>query len=630
MTRPASANPWAKPAFLVLLLGVLVLAVMQLAGILFSSFTHAARLEDIRPYTIYQYWYWYGSHTQWRDDLITSSVLSFSALLLPLALIFKPTPRKLHGDARWASSSEIRGAGLLDHDGIIMGKRRGKFLLFDGAEQGKNVIVSASPGSGKTQGLMIPNCLNWPGSLVALDMKGECYERTSGFRQSMGQKVYQLNFLARDYHTHQYDPFAYVSEDRHFRVSDIEKIARYLCPDPSHGDTFWATGAREMFRSIALFLFETGQQCTLGAILDVIEIPEGIQKFAKRMVKDAQEGIIALDSATVRDFATIGNRAENTHSGVKDQITNALAPLKNPIVRFATSANTFNICEIRNQPISIYITAARPDLIALRPIINLFFQHLVDLNSMKEFGKHPSHKHEVLLAMDEFAQIGRLEAIFHGITYFRSFGIRLLAIVQSVSQLRETYSIESTKTFLESFDCSVFFTPAARDSQTPKELSDLLGMETVKSKSQSKRNGFDTNNDSETHSEQGRPLMMPQEISRMSLTKQIVLISGQHPIFCNKIIAWKEKAFLSRNGVAPIAPKMGTVETPVSLPNAIEETAAVATRVAEVADMSTIEELSLEDFSCDFSAIEAPKGKMTETEIEHLRDVFLNTLVRSV
>jgi len=625
MPQPLNANHWAKPALLGVGLIILALALMQLAGLFFAAFTNAAKPSDVTPLTIYQYWFWYG-HSQWRNYLITASGLSIAAFVALLAVLLKPSARKLHGEARWARGSEIKRVGLLAHEGIIIGKRRGKFLLFNGVEQGKNVIVSASPGSGKTQGLMIPNCLNWPGSLVGLDMKGECYQRTAGFRRAMGQEVYQLNFLARDYRTHQYDPFAYVSEDKHFRVADIEKIARYLCPDPSHSDPFWATGAREMFRAIALYLFESGQRCTLGGILDVLEMPEGIQKFAKRMVKEAQEGKVALDPATVRDFATIANRAENTHSGIKDQLTNALAPLKNPIVRFATNANTFDLRELRNKPMSVYLTVARPDLAALRPIINLFFQHLVDLNSHQEYGKNPAHKNEVLLAMDEFAQVGRLEAIFSGITYFRSYGFRILAIVQSVSQLRETYSVESAKTFLESFDCSVFFTPAARDNQTPKELSELLGKDTVKSKSESKRKGFDTNHDSETHSQQGRALMLPQEISRMALSKQIVLISGQHPILCNKIVAWKEQTFLNRTGPPPIAPKMEAIETSIELPMPIEE---VGTRAAEVSDMDKLEELSLADFSYDFSAIDPPTGKMSESEIANLRDVFLDTLGRA-
>lgn len=626
MTPSTSANTWTKAVLLTFLFIALALALLQLAGILFGSLTRVMEPADVRPYTIYQYWYWYGDSAPWRDYLLTSIGLSFAALLVPLALVFKPVARKLHGDAKWANGADIRRAGLLGDEGIIIGKRRGRFLLFNGAQQGKNVLVSASPGSGKTQGLMIPNCLNWPGSLVALDMKGECHDRTAGFRHAMGHEVYQLNFLARDCHTHQYNPFAYVSEDPHFRVSDIEKIARYLCPDPAHGDIFWATGAREMFRAIALLLFDTGQPCTLGTILDTVEIPEGLQKYARRMVQKGLAGEIRLEPMTIRDLATIGNRAENTHSGVKDQLTNALAPLKNPIVRFATDTNTFDLRELRIRPMAVYLTIARPDLASLRPIINLFFQHLVDLNSIQEFGQNPAHKHEVLLAMDEFAQIGRLESIFHGITYFRSYGFRMLAIVQSVSQVRETYSLESAKTFFESFDCSVFFTPAARDSQTPRELSDLLGTQTVKTTSQSKRKTLTNDNDSETHSQQGRALLMPQEISRMPLTDQIILISGQPPILCKKIAAWKEKSLMSRTGVAPIPPRMVTTAPPAAL---YETTDVAGERAVEPADMDFLDTLSLEDFSCDFSGIEAPKGKMSDVDIESLRDVFLDTLARA-
>ena len=152
---------------------------------------------------------------------------------MPVAVVMVPGSRqKLHGEARWARRGQIRAAGLMGTDGIVVGKLGGRFLMFNGNEQGKNVLVAAAPGSGKTQGLMIPNCLNWPGSLVALDIKGECYERTAGFRASMGQAVYKLDFLSREYRTHQFNPLAYVSEDKNFRVGDIEKIAHYLLPNP--------------------------------------------------------------------------------------------------------------------------------------------------------------------------------------------------------------------------------------------------------------------------------------------------------------------------------------------------------------------------------------------------------------
>jgi type IV secretion system protein VirD4 len=556
------------------------------------------------------------------------------ALLMPVAIAFAPgRAPKLHGEARWAKTREVRAAGLFDNDkkGIVIGKTgfiNPKFLTFNGTEQGKNVICAAPPGSGKTQGLMLPNCLSWRDSLVALDVKADCYDRSAGFRAKNGQAVYQLNFLSRDYRTHQYNPFAYVSKDKNFRVGDIEKIATYLCPNPPPpGDTFWASNARDMFRAIALFLLDSGQDCTLGALLDIVETPEELQNFAKRILKELADKKLpyTLEPQTVRDLAKIAQRPERTHGGIKDQLTAALAPLKNPLVRFATNANTFDLRRLRFDPMSIYVTVMRPDIPVLRSILNLFFQQLVDLNMDVEYGKDPGHKYEILLALDEFAQMGRLDAVFEGVTFFRSFGIRLMALLQSPSQNRTTYSVEGAKTFEQAFDCSVFFTPAARDLETADLISRLLGDQTVRASSESKRKGFDTKQDSTSTSDQKRELWKPQEVRRMSLRKQIVIISGLYPIYCEKIKTWKEPTLAWRIGETPLPPKMD-IEAMASKPLEIQQIVEIVTRPIEAADMADLGDLTLDDFSCDFSSIEVPAGQMSEDEVAKLRDRFLDTL----
>ena len=634
MTRPIDAPAWVKPAIFVGGAILLLIAALQVAGLIFCGVTGAARPQDVTPYTFYQYWYWYSQHPVWRSYLYGSGACGALALLMPVVVVLAPNKRrKLHGDARWAKRAEIVAAGLLGHAGIIIGKLGGKFLMFNGTEQGKNVIVAAAPGSGKTQGLMIPNCLNWPGSLVGLDIKGECYARTAGFRASMGQAVYQLNFLSREYRTHQYNPFAYVSADKNFRVADIEKIANYLSPNPPPpADPFWAIGARDMFRAISLYLLDTNHPCTLGSLLDTVETAEELQRFARRIVKEASESKLTLDPQTVRDFAAIANRPEKTHGGVKDNLVASLAPLKNPLVRYATSANTFDLRNLRCEPMSVYLTVARPDLAALKPIINLFFQHLVDLNSMVEYGNDPSHKHEVLLAMDEFAQLGRLDAIFEGVTFFRSFGLRLLVLLQSPSQNRTNYSVEGAKTFEQAFDCSVFYTPAARDIEAAELVSKLLGNMTLKGKSESKKKGFDTKNDSTNTSDVKRALMWPQEVLRMPFRKQLIFISGMPPIYATKVRGWREPALRARDGEAPQAPLMevdqaqsAVVDRAQPVVDISDATQLLEKRPIEAADMTKLDELTLADYSCDFDSIEVPEGKLSDEAIASLRDRFLET-----
>ena len=440
----------------------------------------------------------------------------------------------------------------------------------------------------------------------------------------MGQAVYKLDFLSREYRTHQFNPFAYVSEDRNFRVGDIEKIAHYLLPNPSGpgGDPFWATSARDMFRAIALYLLETTGRCTLGAILDIADTPEELQRFARRIVGEAAAGTLTVDAQTVRDFSTIANRPEKTHGGVKDNLTGALAPLKNPLVRFATDGNTFDLRALRSERMSVYMTVKRPDLPPLRPIINLFFQQLVDLSSMAEYGKDERHRHEVLLGMDEFAQLGRLDAIFEGVTFFRSFGLRLLAILQSPSQLRTIYSIEGAKTFEQSFDCSVFYTPSPRDIETAELISRLLGNNTVKGRSESKRKGFETKYDSTSISEQKRALMLPQEVMRMPGRRQIVVISGIAPIFASKVRAWEEPKLVTRIGAAPVPPLV-QIAAMSKEANASALARAESARSIEAADVDALPSMELEDFAVDFSGLEVPKGELSAAEIERLATAFI-------
>ena len=185
-------------------------------------------------------------------------------------------------------------------------------------------------------------------------------------------------------------------------------------------------------------------------------------------MRETAADTLSVDTQTVRDFATIANRPDKTHGGIKNNLTGALAPLKNPLLRYSTEGNTFDLRALRSERMSVYMTVKKPDLTPLRPIVNLFFQQL----------------------MDEFAQLGRLDSIFEGVAFFRSFGLRLLAILQSPSQLRTNYSIEGAKTFEQSFDCSVLYTPDPRDIETAELISKLLGNNSVKGRSESKRKGL--------------------------------------------------------------------------------------------------------------------------------------------
>ena len=88
-----------------------------------------------------------------------------------------------YGSARWADAREVRRAGLLGTDGVVLGRFDGRYLRHDGPE---HVLCFAPTRSGKGVGLVIPTLLTWPNSTIVHDIKGENFQLTSGWRARFG------------------------------------------------------------------------------------------------------------------------------------------------------------------------------------------------------------------------------------------------------------------------------------------------------------------------------------------------------------------------------------------------------------------------------------------------------------
>src|SRR5205823_2239592 len=116
--------------------------------------------------------------------------LSAIPTLALLSLIFRPRSVSPFGDAHWAKERDIQQAGLRSATGLLLGRSGGRFLIAGGFE---HILCFAPTRSGKGAGLVVPNLLNWPGSAIVHDIKGENFEVTSGFRARHGQKVFFWN-----------------------------------------------------------------------------------------------------------------------------------------------------------------------------------------------------------------------------------------------------------------------------------------------------------------------------------------------------------------------------------------------------------------------------------------------------
>ena len=648
MIPSASAAAWHLPAKAVrswhktLLKGVAfsvaaLVGAQYLAGFLFLWSLHL-NSRDASPLTIARYGYYYGARADVRSRLITTSTLGAAVVMACALSLLLPRRRSLHGDAGFATRRDIAAAGLLGEHGIILG-RIGRRCVMLAGQQG--VALAAPPRAGKGTGIVVPNALNWPGSLVCVDIKRENWTLTAGFRERSGQACYLFDPFAEDGRTARWNPFFYVSHDPLKRVNDLQRIAEMLYPDPPNVDPFWTASARSLFLGIALYLFETPSlPATIGEVLrqGMASDDEGFGQHWKRVIEGRQSGNRPLTPQCVRALYDVIDLAPVTASSIRKTFTSRLDLWLNPILDAATSGNDFDLRELRLKPLSIYVGVNPDDLHRLRPVLNLFFQQAIGLQTRELPELNPALKYQVMMLLDEFTALGRIPIIAEAISYLPGYNVRVVLVIQTPAQLREIYGAHNAETMLKSLAARIVFAP--KDFPDAREISDELGYTTVKVKTYSapQFSLSDTKgrrSRTQSTSEQRRALLLPQEVKELGTDHEIIFYEGMRPIRCRKIRYFLDPRFKARLFPPPARPPPAPlsnypVTTPSTAPaasSAASDLGGPATREATPDDINRIDSLTLEDFATDFSQVKLPEsGPLTDEDMTGAVASFISKL----
>lgn len=339
--------------------------------------------------------------------------------------------------------------------------------------------------------------------------------------------------------------------------------------------------------------------------------------------------------------------SDNTLSSIMASFNVPLTIWASPIVDAATSANDFDLRDVRKKRMSIYLGIPANKLAEAKLLMNMFYTQLVNLNTNRLLHSSPELKYTVLMLDDEFTAPGRIGIIDKANSYMAGYGLRMLNIIQSPGQLEaeapKGYGRENARTFVTNHACQIFFTP--REQRDANEYSEALGYYTFKAKGSSRQlGGKSAGGRSESESDQKRALMMPQELKEMSQREQIISLENTKAIRCEKINYFSDHVFVDRlKSVAPSLAKLGkklptkkqledswgSGECAVSIPllnlDLHEAVIHSRSRALTVADVE--KGIDLRALALDFSKVPLPEGSGIEPEqVEAFVDGFFDAL----
>lgn len=440
-----------------------------------------------------------------------------------------------HGTARFATRRDIKRMGLLSRNGPVLGLTQDKrYLTYN--DQGHIAVIARTRG-GKGVGVIVPTLLSYPNSVVVVDMKGENWNITSGWRSTFS-KCYRFSPTLQQ--SNKFNPVDCVRRGAQ-QVGDAQMIASVICgmdsdklEMPHWQDTAWS-----LLTTTLLYVVEHYQDKSLSGMLKVLNNPRmPIRDVLQRMLKSPHQ-VIQLGARNLL------NKHDNELSSVVSTASRHLVLYSDPIVAANTSQSDFTIEQLmrNSSPLSVYLALPPPDLERTATLFRLMICLIT--KRLTETIDNQANRFPLLLIYDEFAAFGRIEYFEKALSYIAGYGIKAMLVAQGINQVRAVYGHNTS--VLDQCECKVMMTP--NDLITAGEISRMLGQRTIhqwrKSYSRSFK-AFLPGTPSVSEGSFGRPLMMPDEVMTMPLDEELVTITGKPPVKAKRIMYYSDPFFAPR------------------------------------------------------------------------------------
>jgi type IV secretion system protein VirD4 len=468
-----------------------------------------------------------------------------------------------YGSARWADFSDVQAAGLLADSGVVLGLYHAEYLRHDGPE---HVLAVAPTRSGKGVGLVVPTLLSWTGSAVIHDIKGENWALTAGWRSKFS---HCLMFDPTSPLSARFNPLMEVRKGPK-EVRDVQNIADILVdPDGTRERRdHWDKTAHTLLTGAILHVLYAEDEKTLHRVATFLADPgRSIERTLRIMLttnhlgSEAEPHVHPVIASVARELL---NKSENERSGVVSTAMSLLGLYRDPIIAATTATSDWRILDLlqADLPVSLYLVVPPSDLSRTRPLMRLILNQIAR-RLTEELPKQTAvgPKHQLLLMLDEFPALGRLDFFEGALAFLAGYGVRCFLIAQSLNQIDKAYGTNNAIVD----NCHVRIAFAPNDERTAKRLSDTLGTMT-ELRAQRNLAGHRLSpwltRLAVAEQETPRPLLTAGEILQLPADQQLVLVSGTPPIRARKLRFYADTNFARRCLPPPRLQPGGAIDRP--------------------------------------------------------------------
>ena len=505
------------------------------------------------PWRFFEWWYAFQAYSPeiFRSGARIILFATFGAILYAaLASVWRGRIAKhltTYGSSRWATKRDLKKSGLLNTKGVFLGRAKKNYLRHDGPE---HVMAFAPTRSGKGVGLVVPTLLSWTGSAVIHDIKGENWQLTAGWRSKFS---HCLLFDPTNPASAKYNPLLEVRKGRN-EVRDVQNIADILV-DPEGAlerRSHWEKTGHALLVGAILHVLYAEEEKTLSSVASFLSDPS--RTFERTLwvmmsTNHLGEGTEPRTHPVVAQAAReLLNKSENERSGVLSTAMSFLGLYRDPTVAEVTSKCDWRIADLieGDKPISLYLVVPPSDISRTKPLVRLVLNQIGRRLTEKLEGEQGrSSKRQVLLMLDEFPALGRLDFFESALAFMAGYGLRAFLIAQSLNQIEKAYGPNNS--ILD--NCHVRVAFSTNDERTAKRISDALGTST---EMRAMRNYAGHRlapwlaHVMVSRQEAARQLLTPGEVMQLPDDDEVILVSGQPPIKAKKLRYYQDANFTGR------------------------------------------------------------------------------------